>query len=152
MTFFNRPSSFSELYCRMVSIDSCLALSIKPQVLITTISFACILPASCTTCMAFPRSCPISTSLSCMFFEQPSVTTFTRGLRGATDGFTCFVFMVCVSSLKQRIHKLLLVEQLEVVHFFAYPDVFHGYFELIGDADDHTALGSTVEFGEGQRV
>ena len=36
--------------------------------------------------------------------------------------------------------------------FLADADVFDGYLELVGDTDDHAALGSAVQLGDGQRV
>src|SRR5690606_32622998 len=36
--------------------------------------------------------------------------------------------------------------------FFAHADVFDRDFELVGYADDHAALGGTVEFGKGECI
>src|SRR5690554_7038255 len=58
----------------MVLTDSSLALLIKPQVLITTILASSFI-ASCVTSLPLAFSCPISTSLSYTFLEQPNVTT-----------------------------------------------------------------------------
>src|SRR5690606_10474514 len=152
MTLPTLPSSLRALYCRMVSMDSCLALSMNPQALLPTLSSVRISADSCTAGMSLPRSWPLSTSLSCMFLEQPNVTTFTRGLRGAATAFVGFVFMWWLCSLEQRVDKFFLVEQLEVVHFLSYADVLHGDFELVGNADDHAPLGGAVELGKGQRI
>src|SRR5262249_22573459 len=63
-------------YRRMVSIDSCLALSINPHVLITTMEESSFFD-SWSASIPLPRSWVSRTSESTWFFEQPSVTMFT---------------------------------------------------------------------------
>jgi hypothetical protein len=60
----------------MVSMLSCFAFSMKPQVLITT-TLCSPLSLSWSTAMSLAWSCAMSTSLSKVFFEQPKVITFT---------------------------------------------------------------------------
>src|SRR6478736_4298554 len=57
-------------------MDSCLALSMKPQVLITTLLGSSFLD-SCSTAMPLPRNCVSNTSESTWFLEQPRVTMLT---------------------------------------------------------------------------
>src|SRR5690606_24336449 len=70
------PCSLALAQLRMVSMLSCLALSMKPQVLITTTLWS---PCSdsWSTAMPLAFSWAIITSLSKVFFEQPKVITFT---------------------------------------------------------------------------
>src|SRR5258706_1653576 len=57
-------------------MDSCFALSINPQVLITTI-FESSFGDSWVTLIPFPRSCVSKTSESTWFLEHPKVTILT---------------------------------------------------------------------------
>src|SRR5262245_41451154 len=73
----------------MVSMDSCLALSMNPQVLITT-TLASSVADSCTALMPLPRSWVSNTSESTWFLEQPRVTILT------------FVFLFPFVFMKER--------------------------------------------------
>src|SRR5690606_12707138 len=151
MTLPTLPSSLSALYCRMVSMDSCLALSMKPQVLMTTMSSVRTSADSCTTGISLPRNWPISTSLSCIFLEQPSVTTLIRGFPVFAT-LIGFVFIRKSRLLEQGVDKLLFIEQLKVVHFFTHANILHRYLELVGYTDNHASFGGAIEFGKGQCV
>ena len=50
---------------------------------------------------------------------------------------------------KQAFHKRFPVKQLQVVHAFAYANIFHRYFKLIGYADHYTAFGCAIQLGKG---
>src|SRR3989338_161953 len=64
----------------MVSMDSCLALSMNPQVLMITIDASSFVD-SCSTSNLLAFNCAINTSESKVFLAQPSVTTLTLFLR-----------------------------------------------------------------------
>ena len=53
---------------------------------------------------------------------------------------------------KERIDKFEAVEDLQLLNFFAYADIFHRNLELVGDTDDHTAFGGSIQFGDCQCV
>src|SRR5690606_10591908 len=72
-----RPCSLASTYCKMVSIDSCLALSINPQVLMITILWSRAFSASCAAVIPFPLSWVNRTCESTRFLEQPMVTILT---------------------------------------------------------------------------
>lgn len=46
--------------------------------------------------------------------------------------------------LKQRIHKFIFVKYLQVVHFFAYANVAHGYFKFITNSYHYSAFSGTI--------
>ena len=50
--------------------------------------------------------------------------------------------------IKQRIHELVRIEQLQVVDLLADADVFHRDAHLLADRDDDAPLGGAVELGE----
>src|SRR5690606_24095772 len=127
----------------MVSMLSCLAFSMKPQVLITTTLWS-LCSASWSTAMPLASSWAMSTSLSKVFLEQPRVTMFTL------VGLRVRAFMRSVV-LEQRVHERVPVEHLQVFDALAHPEVLDGDVELVADADGHAALGRAVDLGEGQR-
>ena len=53
--------------------------------------------------------------------------------------------------LKQRVNKLTLIKELQVLHTLAQTNLLHGHLQLVGDTDHHTALGRTVELRDGER-
>src|SRR5262245_50017520 len=75
MTPFRPPSSFSRATDRMVSIDSCFAVSMKPHVLTTTTSAS---SASFTTCRPSSTTWPRRTSESTRLRAQPRLISETR--------------------------------------------------------------------------
>ncbi len=50
---------------------------------------------------------------------------------------------------EKRVYKFGSVEKLQVSHLFSHTDVFDRNFELVRYANDHTAFGSAVQFGDG---
>src|SRR5262245_46681433 len=75
MTPFSAPSSLSRATDRIVSIDSCFAASMKPQVLTTTTSASA---GSRTICRPSSMAWPSSTSESTRLRAQPRLTSATR--------------------------------------------------------------------------
>ena len=76
MSFLARPLSLKRAISRIVSTDSCLALSMNEQVFTTMMS-----ASSARLVISAPEvaSIPIITSLSTRFFGQPRLTKPTRG-------------------------------------------------------------------------
>src|SRR5262249_36778624 len=75
ITPFRLPSCLSRDTDRIVSIDSCFALSMKPQVLTTTTSAS---SGSRTTCSPSSTACASSTSEPGRSRAQPRLTSATR--------------------------------------------------------------------------
>src|ERR1700689_948997 len=79
MSFFARPKDLRRAISRMVSTDSCLAVSMKEQVLTTRISAS----SGFAVRRAPARSSrPIMTSESTRFLGQPSEMNPTEGAAG----------------------------------------------------------------------
>src|ERR1700710_1847673 len=111
----------------IVLTDSSLALSIKPQVLTTTILWSFFV-LSCTTSISLARSWPLSTSLSTMFLLQPSVMMLTLSF------FNVFVFITGLFfQAEEAVYEFMFVKDQKVFHFLAHADELHRYFELVGN-------------------
>ena len=58
---------------------------------------------------------------------------------------TVFFNLQCsMFNVKQRVNKLTLVKQLEVFHLLAETNILHRHLQLVGDANDDSALGGTI--------
>ena len=56
----------------------------------------------------------------------------------------------CIS--EERTDEFFGMENLQILHTFTKTDIFHGYPELVADADYHASFGSAVEFCYGESV
>src|SRR5574344_1712423 len=86
----------------------------------------------------------IRVSLSTRFFEQPIVII--------SIVFFFITTLVCLFvHLEKRIHKLTLVEELQIFHLLSQTNVLHRHLELVANTDHHSSLGCSVELGDGKR-
>src|SRR5690606_17889515 len=95
-----KPCSLASTYCSMVSMDSCLALSIKPQVLMMTILWSWASAASCEAAIPLPFNWVSNTWESTRFLEQPMVTILTLSFFNVL-AFNLFYF---AANLRKFLH------------------------------------------------
>ena len=124
-------------FCRCMRCMVCLslwsALSVTEQVLITQMSASS--PCLARVCPRWSSALPIAL-LSAKLSLHPNVTN------------RIFIALsphrLIALHLKQRFHKLLTVEYLQIRHLLTQSDIPHRYLKLVADADHYATFGGAV--------